>query len=136
MSAKTAKLQIDGIDKVIELPIYEGTTGPDVLDVRGLVSEGVFTYDPGFVSTASCESEITFIDGGKGVLLGGVPGVLPGKVVVLGGGTVDRDCRVAYDGVDATDGASQVTCVDGAACDIDGAAELVISELIHRLRTG
>ena len=69
MSAKTAKLQIDGIDKVIELPIYEGTTGPDVLDVRGLVSEGVFTYDPGFVSTASCESEITFIDGGKGVLL-------------------------------------------------------------------
>ena len=69
MSAKTAKLQIDGIDKVIELPIYEGTTGPDVLDVRGLVSEGVFTYDPGFVSTASCESEITFIDCGKGVLL-------------------------------------------------------------------
>ena len=69
MSAKTAKLQIDGIYKVIELPIYEGTTGPDVLDVRGLVSEGVFTYDPGFVSTASCESEITFIDGGKGVLL-------------------------------------------------------------------
>ena len=69
MSAKTAKLQIDGIDKVIELPIYKGTTGPDVLDVRGLVSEGVFTYDPGFVSTASCESEITFIDGGKGVLL-------------------------------------------------------------------
>ena len=69
MSAKTAKLQIDGIDKVIELPVYEGTTGPDVLDVRGLVSEGVFTYDPGFVSTASCESEITFIDGGKGVLL-------------------------------------------------------------------
>lgn len=69
MSAKTAKLQIDGIDKVIELPIYEGTTGPDVLDVRGLVSEGVFTYDPGFVSTASCESEITFIDGDKGVLL-------------------------------------------------------------------
>ncbi|MEJ6679037.1 MAG: citrate synthase [OM182 bacterium] len=69
MSAKTAKLQIDGIDKVIELPLYEGTTGPDVLDVRGLVSEGVFTYDPGFVSTASCESEITFIDGGKGVLL-------------------------------------------------------------------
>jgi len=49
MSAKTAKLQIDGIDKVIELPLYEGTTGPDVLDVRGLVSEGVFTYDPGFV---------------------------------------------------------------------------------------
>ena len=69
MSVRTAKLQIDGLDKTIELPIYEGTTGPDVIDVRGLVSEGVFTYDPGFVSTASCESEITYIDGGKGVLL-------------------------------------------------------------------
>ena len=69
MSDRTAKLQIDGIDKAIELPIYEGSTGPAVVDVRGLVSEGVFTYDPGFVSTASCESEITYIDGGKGVLL-------------------------------------------------------------------
>jgi len=69
MSDRTAKLQIDGIDKTIELPIYEGSTGPAVVDVRGLVSEGVFTYDPGFVSTASCESEITYIDGGKGVLL-------------------------------------------------------------------
>lgn len=69
MSDRTAKLQIDGTDKAIELPIYEGSTGPAVVDVRGLVSEGVFTYDPGFVSTASCESEITYIDGGKGVLL-------------------------------------------------------------------
>lgn len=69
MSDRTAKLQIDGIDKVIELPIYEGSTGPAVVDVRGLVSEGVFTFDPGFVSTASCESEISYIDGGKGVLL-------------------------------------------------------------------
>ncbi len=69
MSDRTAKLQIAGIDKAIELPIYEGSTGPAVVDVRGLVSEGVFTYDPGFVSTASCESEITYIDGGKGVLL-------------------------------------------------------------------
>ena len=69
MSDRTAKLQIDGLDKVIELPIYEGSTGPAVVDVRGLVSEGVFTFDPGFVSTASCESEITYIDGGKGVLL-------------------------------------------------------------------
>ena len=69
MSDRTAKLQVDGIDKAIELPIYEGSTGPAVVDVRGLVSEGVFTYDPGFVSTASCESEITYIDGGKGVLL-------------------------------------------------------------------
>ncbi len=69
MSARTAKLQIDGVDKTIELPVYEGSMGPDVIDVRGLVSEGVFTYDPGFVSTASCDSEITYIDGGKGILL-------------------------------------------------------------------
>ena len=53
----------------IELPIYSGTTGPDVIDVRQLVSKGLFTYDPGFVSTASCESKITYIDGDKGILL-------------------------------------------------------------------
>lgn len=69
MSEKKAQLTIDGIDKVIELPVYEGSTGPDVVDVRSLVSEGVFTYDPGFVSTAACDSNITYIDGGAGVLL-------------------------------------------------------------------
>jgi citrate synthase len=46
-----------------------GTIGPDVVDVGGLTAKGYFTYDPGFVSTASCESKITYIDGGKGVLL-------------------------------------------------------------------
>ncbi len=69
MSAKKAQLTIDGIDKTIELPVYEGSTGPDVVDVSSLVGEGVFTYDPGFMSTAACESKITYIDGGKGVLL-------------------------------------------------------------------
>jgi len=69
MSKKTARLTIDGFDKPIELPVYEGSTGPDVIDVSSLVSEGFFTYDPGFMSTAACESEITFIDGGEGVLL-------------------------------------------------------------------
>lgn len=67
MTEKTATLSVNG--KTIELPIYEGTTGPDVMDVRGLVGEGLFTYDPGFVSTAACESKITFIDGSNGVLL-------------------------------------------------------------------
>ena len=67
MSNKTAQLTIDG--KTIELPILSGSTGPDVVDVRALVSEGYFTYDPGFMSTAACESAITYIDGGKGVLL-------------------------------------------------------------------
>merc|ERR1712023_84660 len=56
-------------DKSIELPVYSGTVGPDVIDVRGLVQHGIFTYDPGFVSTASCESAITYIDGENGVLL-------------------------------------------------------------------
>ncbi len=69
MSAKKAQLTIDGVDKSIELPVYEGSTGPDVVDVSSLVGQGFFTYDPGFMSTAACESDITFIDGGKGVLL-------------------------------------------------------------------
>jgi citrate synthase len=54
----------------MELPVRSGTTGPDVLDVGKLYKEqGVFTYDPGFVSTGSCESDITFIDGEKGILM-------------------------------------------------------------------
>ena len=67
MSDKKATLKIDGHDD-IELPIYSGSLGPDVVDVGSLTSKGMFTYDPGFVSTASCESQITYIDGGKGVL--------------------------------------------------------------------
>jgi citrate synthase len=68
MADKTAKLVIEGRDP-IELPIYSGTLGQDVVDVRSLTANGLFTYDPGFVSTASCESEITYIDGDKGILL-------------------------------------------------------------------
>lgn len=69
MADKKAQLSVDGLDETLELPIYEGTIGPDVIDVRSLVAKGKFTYDPGFVSTASCESKITYIDGGKGILL-------------------------------------------------------------------
>ena len=47
MSDKKAQLTLDGRDNPIDLPIYEGSTGPDVIDVRSLVSEGIFTYDPG-----------------------------------------------------------------------------------------
>lgn len=68
MTDKTAKLVIEGRDP-IELPVHSGTMGPDVVDVRSLTANGLFTYDPGFVSTASCESEITYIDGDQGVLL-------------------------------------------------------------------
>ncbi|MGS2718296.1 citrate synthase [Eionea flava] len=67
MSDKTAQLTIDG--QTFDLPILSGSTGPDVIDVRSLVSQGYFTFDPGFMSTASCESAITYIDGGNGVLL-------------------------------------------------------------------
>ena len=67
MSDKKASLTIDG--KTIDLNVYSGTIGPDVVEVSALTGEGYFTYDPGFVSTAACESKITYIDGGKGVLL-------------------------------------------------------------------
>ena len=54
----------------IELPVYEGAIGPDVIDIRKLYGQtGMFTYDPGFLSTASCQSTITYIDGDKGELL-------------------------------------------------------------------
>ena len=67
MADSKASLSIDG--KVIaELPILSGTAGNDVIDIRTLGGAGYFTYDPGFLATASCESAITFIDGGKGVL--------------------------------------------------------------------
>lgn len=69
MADRKAKLTVDGLDKVIEFPVYSGSMGPDVIDVRGLGAEGLFTYDPGFMATSCTESTITFIDGGKGVLL-------------------------------------------------------------------
>lgn len=63
-----AQLNYEG--KTINLPVYVGTDGPGVLDLQGLYQEtGLFTFDPGFMSTASCRSEITYIDGDKGVLL-------------------------------------------------------------------
>ncbi len=70
MDAK-AKVTLNyGADKNLELPTYGGTIGPDVFDIRALYAKtGMFTYDPGFMSTASCQSKITYIDGDKGVLL-------------------------------------------------------------------
>jgi citrate synthase len=65
---KTGKLSLG--DKTYSFPMYDGTIGPEVLDVSKLYAEtGIFTYDPGFTSTASCESKITYIDGDEGVLL-------------------------------------------------------------------
>jgi len=57
-------------DRALELPLMSPTCGPDVIDIRKLYGQGdVFTFDPGFTSTASCLSDITFIDGNKGELL-------------------------------------------------------------------
>ena len=57
-------------DKEVSLPVLKGSVGPDVIDIRKLYAEtDAFTYDPGFTSTAACESQITYIDGDKGVLL-------------------------------------------------------------------
>lgn len=65
---KTIEL-VDKDAEKIELEVLNPTLGIDVIDVRGLGSKGYFTYDPGFTSTASCESKITYIDGDKGILL-------------------------------------------------------------------
>src|SRR3954465_6601194 len=70
MEAKgKATLNADG-GKSLEAPVYGGTIGPDVVDIRALYGKtGMFTYDPGFLSTAACASKITYIDGDQGVLL-------------------------------------------------------------------
>ncbi|WP_027967521.1 citrate synthase [Halomonas halocynthiae] len=69
MADRKATLTVDGLDKAIELPVYSGSMGPDVVDVRDLVGQGIFTYDPGFMATSSCQSAITYIDGEQGMLL-------------------------------------------------------------------
>ncbi|MBA2652096.1 MAG: citrate (Si)-synthase [Tatlockia sp.] len=68
MTTKIAQLSIDG-HAPLDLPILSPTLGNDVIDINKLGEMGMFTYDPGFVSTAACESKITFIDGDEGILL-------------------------------------------------------------------
>ncbi len=69
MEISEDKFKISYKGKELELPVYHGTQGPDVVDIARLYKEtGLFTYDPGYRSTASCKSEITFIDGGEGIL--------------------------------------------------------------------
>lgn len=67
MTDENAKLSFK--DQVVDFPIYHPTLGKDVIDVSSLGKYGAFTFDPGFMATASCESKITFINGEKGVLL-------------------------------------------------------------------
>lgn len=65
--SKYATLKYADKNIEIELPVYPPSLGNDCIDVSSLVKHGVFTYDPGFMSTAACESKITYIDGGKGI---------------------------------------------------------------------
>ena len=74
MTDKKAHLTIDATavgesNSTIELPIYASSVGPDVIDVTSITKNGFFTFDPGFMSTAACESKITYIDGDEGILL-------------------------------------------------------------------
>ena len=70
MTDRTATLTFSDGDSAVTLPVLSGSIGPDVIDIRTLYGKtGRFTYDPGFLSTASCNSAITFIDGDKGELL-------------------------------------------------------------------
>ena len=67
-NTKKATLTVEG--KTVDLPVLSGTVGPDVIDISKLYAQtGMFTYDPGFTSTGSCESKITYIDGDEGILL-------------------------------------------------------------------
>ena len=68
MTNKVATLNLG--DQQVDLPVVSGTVGPDVIDIRKLYAQtDCFTFDPGFTSTASCESQLTYIDGDEGVLL-------------------------------------------------------------------
>jgi len=70
LSDNKATLSFSNGSPSIDMPVYHGSIGPDVIDIRKLYGQtGMFTYDPGFLSTASCQSGITYIDGDKGELL-------------------------------------------------------------------
>ena len=70
LAENKATLSFSNGSPSIDMPIYEGSVGPDVIDIRKLYAQtGMFTYDPGFLSTAACQSGITYIDGDKGELL-------------------------------------------------------------------
>ena len=68
--SRTATLSFDDGTPAVDLPVLTGTVGPEVIDIRNLYAKtGKFTYDPGYMSTASCKSAITYIDGDQGLLL-------------------------------------------------------------------
>src|ERR1700744_3806162 len=67
---RSVTITVDGTHKSPRLPLFSGTVGPDVFDIRKLYGDlGLFTFDPGYGATASCDSKTTYIDGDEGVLL-------------------------------------------------------------------
>ncbi|HSI96640.1 MAG TPA: citrate/2-methylcitrate synthase, partial [Methylophilaceae bacterium] len=68
MKPTKATFTLDNGADTIDLPVLSGSLGPNVVDIRNLAGHGYFTYDPGFLSTASCSSNITYIDGENGLL--------------------------------------------------------------------
>jgi citrate synthase len=109
MSEKLATLSFSDGKPSVDFPVYEGTVGPDVIDVRSLYGKtGMFTYDPGFMSTASCRSKITYIDGDKGVLeYRGYPieklaencDFLEVAYLILNGELPNKDQKAKFDGI-------------------------------------
>jgi citrate synthase len=109
MSEKLATLSFSDGKPSVDFPVYEGTVGPDVIDVRSLYGKtGMFTYDPGFMSTASCRSKITYIDGDKGVLeYRGYPieklaencDFLEVAYLILNGELPNKEQKTKFDGV-------------------------------------
>ena len=105
MSEKLATLSFTDGTPSVDFPIYSGSIGPDVVDVRAMYAKtGKFTYDPGFMSTASCRSNITYIDGDKGVLLyRGYPIEQLAESMRFSGGRVfDPQRRAAQPGAEET----------------------------------
>ena len=69
-TTRSVTMTLDGTNKSSKLPLIEGTAGAPVADIRRIYNDlGIFTYDPGYGATASCESKITYIDGDVGVLM-------------------------------------------------------------------
>lgn len=65
----TLTVKKESMEETLQLPVLKGTIGPDVIDINQLAKNNLFTYDPGFMSTAACESKVTYIDGDAGILL-------------------------------------------------------------------
>jgi citrate synthase len=109
MAEKLATLTFSDGTPPIDLPVLSGSVGPDVIDVRALYGKtGKFTYDPGFMSTASCRSTITYIDGDEGILLyRGYPieqlaehcDFLEVAYLILYGELPNREQKAAFDGI-------------------------------------